>query len=197
MKIAQPHGQITLLDVAPDIVSKGCAQSRNIFGNFAEDFVCAALGLHPISINGKYDVCPDAKLLDIYWEVKSLRFNNKMPLYDHRMAKEATIPNLKYGILLHDFRNLLSVRELLDKCLAQPPALVAISASKIHEMAKEQKLRKPKPREGADKRIGYLREGYRDGYRNLSAKTIRENVTVTAKLNLNLYQEALTCYLYT
>lgn len=144
-----------------------------------EDVVCRALRLTPISISGSYDVCYDAGTYhrgkEIFFEIKSLRKHNKSPLYvfrlkkDVKATKQCGVP-LIYAFCIHNIESGCESQEEITKSLLSHPIQInLLPLSQVIELTKDLPLKQIKSDNGTN---GYNREGYADGYKNLSQKTI-------------------------
>jgi len=169
--IAPPDRQISLLDVAPIWNCDSNASARNAYGNAAQEIVWKTLSLNPIRINGNFEICFDAEKDGVYYEIKSVKRNGKLVIYDWRIKKESSsgVP-LFYAILIH---NLKGCREdiLTNMRLATVEILVC-EAVHIHELSKNFTLNKLN--KGDCNRSGYNRKGYIDGYYNIPVNKLRE-----------------------
>lgn len=171
MTIAPPDYQIPLLRIAPSWNITKNAQARNAYGTVAQELVCAALKLLPIPINGNYDCCFDAKGKDVFYEIKSVRRNGKLPLYTWRLVKESRSGvNLKYAILIHNVRK-SNGRHLVQEFANSGLSILVLDSIQVHKEAQKHPLRLVQNPNGSA-RSGYNRKGYQDGYRNLPVKAL-------------------------
>lgn len=191
-RIAPVHAQQLMLgSQLPDIPKlriSSNALARNVYGKIAEDVVCAALSLDPILINGKYDICFDATKDNIFYEIKSVHQKSKVVLYDFRMEKErdSKLP-VTYAILCHQIRGARSVTEVLNGYRANGLILLTAAASIIHGFAFACELNHLYKKAVTNKRTGYTRKGYNNGYRNLPAQFLVERSTFVTQLICHPY----------
>jgi len=173
MKIARAGKQTILLDVLPQYRLGSNADARNAYGAAAQEVVCAALGVHPIEINGNCGVCFDAEGDSMFYEIKSVRKGCKVVVYDCRMTKEelAGVP-LLYALLVHNMKGLRSSLAMWE-CLARETEILLCPAPVVHALARDEPLMHLS-KISADPRNGYSRAGYRDGYRNLPVSKVRQ-----------------------
>lgn len=172
MTIAPPDYQMQLLQVPPSFTITKNAQARNAYGTVASELVCAALGATPIRIHGGYEACFDAHCNDTYYEIKSVKRNGKVVIYDWRMGKEARSGvKLLYAILLHNVRG-SDGRKLVSDFINGGLTLLVLPAASVHAVAARQQLRKLLQL-SLDPRNGYTRRGYKEGYRNVPVAALR------------------------
>jgi len=171
-----------------EITSNG--QARNEYGKVVEEVIPAILGVNPIKNTGTHDIVFDAFGNGFYYEIKSLYHTSKLPLYEWRRLKdrEAEVP-LLYAVALHRVKGASTVREVWEKMSASLRTILVIPHEVVGNLALDQKLVCLKGRENIPEntRNGYARKGYRDGYRNVSAKSLKEAaphtlVTVTKEI---------------
>ena len=176
--------------VVPDREITSNGQARNEYGKVVEEVVPAILGVNPIKNTGTHDIVFDAFGNGFYYEIKSLYQSSKLPLYEWRRLKDesAKVP-LLYAVALHRVKGASTVREVWDRMGASLQTILLVPHDVVSRLALEQPLNFLKGRERIpeDTRIGYARKGYRDGYRNVPAKTLREVaphtvVTVTKEI---------------
>lgn len=171
--MAQPDRQIQLLDTPPRFKLGKNANARNAYGQAAQEIVCAALGLQPIRINGKCEICFDAKKDNTYFEIKSCHRSSKVVIYDWRMKKEAAVTDpVDYAILLHNARGIKDGSLILSTFAERGLDIIQLPASTVHEIAACHPLHTMKTQAVADKKCGYQRHGYKDGYRNVPVKEL-------------------------
>jgi hypothetical protein len=174
MTIAPPSSQLNLLTVAPSWQITKNAQARNAYGTVAQEIVCAALGLLPIPINGRYDCCFDAARGDTFYEIKSVRAGGKVVIYDWRMQKEERAEvDLHYAILCHRVRG-SDGRELVSAFAASGLTLLVLPATLVHAEARVCPLARMLKETPKSANAGYARKGYCDGYRNVPVAKLIE-----------------------
>jgi hypothetical protein len=149
----------------PSVLNAGSeGAARYIYGEAAQRIVYAHLGITPIPINGKFPICFDGCRGETYYEIKSLNFKRgKVVLYKWRMEKEesAGVP-LDYILVCHD---LSGDREDIVTAMAGRSIRFYILPSRIvHDAAKKTPLRMLK----REAKGGYARNGYKNGYHNVS-----------------------------
>lgn len=175
MKIARASGQRLLFDVPPRFRLGSNALARNAYGAAAQEIVCAALHLDPIAINGNCEFCADAERIGsgLFFEIKSCHRVGKTVIYDWRMKKEARVPvPLNYAILAHNCRKLDDGAALLQYFALGGLEIIELPASVVHECAAAEP-RQAAPASKEDRRCGYSRKGYADGYRNVPLAKLR------------------------
>lgn len=170
--------QLCLLDVLPVINCTSCASARNAYGNAAQEVVYRLLGVTPIRINGNYATCFDGVKGGVYYEIKSTRLKSgKVVVYDWRIGKEqAAGVTLHYLLVCHSLQGHRA--DILGTMLRLPVVIYSLPAPVLHDWALRCPLQKLK-RDARNKREGYYRGGYKDGYRNLPLKQITEHLTFT------------------
>lgn len=182
LTVAPPSAinQGDLFALPPKGEFKSIASARAFSGNVVEKLVVRALGLQPIPIDGKYDVCFDAAapLLDddcgpwTYFECKSVRYNSKVPLYEWRRRKdeEAGVP-LVYLICCHNTKGAKSHEEMTESMANTMREVLAVTPKEIDMLLKKENEKVCYV--DGDCTSGYNRPGYNEGYRNLSVRAIR------------------------
>jgi hypothetical protein len=167
-----PAEQLVLLDIAPSYTIASNGRARNAYGTIAQDIACAALNLRAVPIDGRCAICPDAEGRDgLLYEIKSVHRSGKLVIYDWRMEKEATLPELRYAIVVHQARCCRSIEALLE-AYAASLELWIVPASVIHQAALLCPLRRLL-KLSSDPRNGYSRKGYVRGYRNVPLTGLR------------------------
>ncbi len=178
--VAPASGQLCWIWYPPRICCNTSAEARNAFGRAAELIACHVLSIQSIPINGAYQTCFDGwepgkyREPGKYIEIKSTkRVGGKIVLYDFRMKKEeAVAESVDYIIACH---NISGERyDIVRAMLKNPLTLLRVPAQVIHAEARKTALHhiNTVASEGWSERNGYEREGYRDGYRNLSLKLL-------------------------
>lgn len=157
MKIARATGKQTFLFKLPDPVAKNnVSHKRNVMGTMAQDIVCEALDLFPISTNGNYDACFDAEKDGRFYEIKSVHSRSTVVIYNCRINNEIRANvNLTYAIFVH------------DKSL-----ILLIPSPLVYALALQVPLRyvKTERKRGEAGATGYNRKGYCEGYFLIRAK---------------------------
>lgn len=177
--LAKPSTQSALLEVRPIFTIEKNAQARNAYGEAAAQIACAALRLDSIPIDGSKAICFDAQdpRDGRYFEIKSVkRVGGKVVAYDWRMKKEAGagVP-CSYAILCHAVRSHRDGATLFDAFAAGGLELLVVSLETVHRIAAAQpKQRIKKERIAAAPETGYNRKGYKEGYRNVPVRDLRD-----------------------
>jgi hypothetical protein len=177
MTIAPPNNQITLeLGVQPIWNASNNASARNAYGAAAQEIACRTFGLDPIPINGNFEVCLDAKKNETFYEIKSVNIHGKLVLYDWRINKEqdAGVP-INYCVVVHHRKG--GRRDVLSWILSRKVIIIVCPMAVIHRLAMACPLNKPTSPEKHNKRNGYMRKGYCDGYRNLPVNKLISQMT--------------------
>lgn len=164
----------SLFEVPPDdapITSNG--QARNIYGQVVEEVVCRLMGLTPIQINGQFSINFDAGYGDTFYEIKSLNRSSKLPLYEWRRKKDGDSgAKLFYLLALHNVKGAKTKGEVWEKMGDTMKTLLLLPAKNVSTEATKYPLQQNSSRI-KNPRMGYNREGYKDGYRNVPAKGLR------------------------
>lgn len=168
--IARASGQIPLFYIPPRLDCRDNASARNAYGTAAQEIVCQTLGLHPIPIDGRCEICFDAEKDNVFFEIKSCFKWGKLVIYDWRMEKEAAAPVQScYAILIHKLRG---AREDIHSAMrAASIIIVTIPTAAVHAAAKTEPLRTLN-KTYESKRNGYSRAGYNRGYRNVPLQKV-------------------------
>ena len=191
--VAQP----CLLEVAPDVTFTEDAQARVHYGLIVEELVCAALDLIPLKINGKRDICFDAKSKSTYYEIKSLAYGSDSPIYGWRVKKEIESGHtVTYAFLEHKAKKCKGTLDLLD-VLAVPgnTRLTLVDLNLLVEFRKSQPIAGTKGKPNS----GYARGGYARGYRSVSPKKLverHEADTRVSSLTVELYDRRFSMDVY-
>lgn len=176
MKIKRASGQLSLLSVDPMLNASSNAEARNAYGTAAQLIVCESLGLFPIAIDGRYDICFDAELDGIFYEIKSVHKSGKLVVYDWRLEKEMACGVLCfYAIMVHNLRGARS--DILNCLRKNIHRIVVVPLDTISSAARKCPLNIPKPCLPDNKRNGYNRKGYCRGYRNIPVSMILKSVS--------------------
>lgn len=171
-KLAPASPQQSLFYQPPIINATGSASARNAYGAAAQELVIKLLDLEPIKINGQYSTCFDGKKGEDYYEIKSVKRGGSVVCYDWRMVKESEAEVMVYyAILIHQLKG---EREDIFQKFADHDLTVIVAPAKIvHTLAYQQKLYIQEPKDWwAEKRCGWVREGYNRGYRNVPVKVL-------------------------
>lgn len=197
MTIAPPDNQLVLLPTIPSWNITKNAQARNAYGSAAQEIVCATLQLTPIRVSGSYDVCFDAFGAGTYYEIKSVKHNGKIVIYDWRREKEvrAGVASKKYAVLCHRAPK-SNGKRLIQELTAAGLELFIMNAALIHELATRGPLHTlqsacPNPRSG------YHRHGYKDGYRNVPVSALRKASLTSETIQCRLVELEFSVTLHT
>lgn len=168
MTIKRHDGQLSLISVAPILNAGNTAQARTAYGTAAQIIVCETLGLLPIRIDGRFDVCFDAEKDGVFYEIKSVNVRGKVVIYDFRMKKEqAAGVTVFYAILVHRLR--CERADILPKMRESVVKICVVPLEKVVETALRYPL-VPVVKKNYPFRSGYDRKGYADGYRNIPVR---------------------------
>jgi hypothetical protein len=194
--LARADLQLPLLSIAPRYRITKNGQARNAYGTVAQEIVCAVLRLDPIRINGNCTICFDAERDGVFYEIKSVKRNGKVVLYDWRMEKEhASRVPLRYAILVHGVTR-SNGYDLFAEMVTSGLKLLIIDACTIHTLALTFPLCTPR-RTYLDPHNGYTRHGYKDGYRNVPVREIEKRLPDTEKQSRLLYNTRFSITLHT
>lgn len=187
MKLARAAAmtQLALLDLAPSLAIRNVAHARTVYGELAQVIACRALGLTPISIDGRCETCFDAERRDAaaaeaarFFEIKSVHRRGKLVLYQWRMEKEARFPGLVYVLVVHQARCCQNMVELVA-AYTRGLELWLVPSPVIHAAANLAPLRQHAAATVAHAapcaRNGHLRAGYVDGFKNVPLAGLRPN----------------------
>lgn len=174
--IAPADTQLRLFEHNRIISCSSTASARTRYGEAAQEIVCTALELLPIKINGNFSTCFDAFKDGIYYEIKSVKNNGKLVIYDWRIKKEQdSTVTLHYAILMHNIKEVRS--DIISAMCSSKLSILLVESAIIHKLALSCPLIRHKTYKS--KRNGYSRAGYKDGYRNLSVKSLFPYLTQT------------------
>ncbi|MEO0796639.1 MAG: hypothetical protein AAFX93_15830 [Verrucomicrobiota bacterium] len=175
----------------PDLIRfDSLAQSRNYYGDAAEDIACAALGAVRMTIDGRYDVCYDAKKGEDYFEIKSVKQSGECPIWNWRLEKDIkTGLSLFYVFVLHNVRKASDTFELWEGLAETVQEILIVPLPIVKELhaTKQTEGNKFKP---GTKDFGHYREGYCDGYRRIRITEFKAQLSRIEALefNVNGYQ---------
>jgi hypothetical protein len=186
IKPAPSFVQPWLLDVPPDKTFGTNGAARTHYGAVVQQSVCALLGLVEIRNSGNYDVvfdaaCPYTKR---FFEIKSVHYANKAPIYCWRREKEtATGLDPLYAFCLHHVRGARSMSECWQALTRDfSLAVVVLPLSEVNRLCDPLEVRQVvKERPGS--RMGYERKGYCEGYQNLPVRAILDAVHTVPKVH--------------
>ena len=169
LKPAPTHWQPDLIPVMPDKPITKNGEARTRYGRVVEEIVCSLLGLTDIPNSGSHDIVFDAhhKPTDTYCEIKSLRHNNKLPVYQWRLAKDMAceVP-LLYVLAIHRCTKQATLSDVWRTMAATISDIYILPAWWVYLESRRHPLRQLVKQE-LGSRMGYKRKGYCDGYRNL------------------------------
>lgn len=172
MELAAPTAQLAFFDVPAVLNATTVGSARYAYGEAAQNLVYAHLGIERIPIDSKKTVCFDGYQHGTYFEIKSLHFQKgKVVLFKARMEKDqaAGVP-LDYLLVLH---RLQGERTDITRAMASAPIVFyVVPASAVHSATEGQSLRTVS-QNGSN---GYNKEGYREGYYNLTLKRVIEGI---------------------
>ena len=169
LKTPPTHWQPDLLSVLPDKPITKNGEARTRYGRVVEEIVCALLGLTDIPNSGSHDVVFDAyhRPSDHYCEIKSLRHNNKLPVYEWRLTKDMQCDaSMLYVLAIHRCTKQVTLSDVWRTMAATISDIYVLPAWWVYLEAKKHPLRQLVKQEPGS-RMGYKRKGYCNGYRNL------------------------------
>lgn len=173
VKVIAPASQQQPLFYQPPVINcDSNASARNAFGIAAQELVYQCLGVTPIPINGNYTTCFDGVKDGTYYEIKSTKLSGgKVVVYDWRMEKEAAagVP-LRYLIVCHKISG--QREDVLAAMASKPVTIYSVPAEIVYRVAYASPLNTIKRDKVWSKRNGYEREGYKNGYRNISLRDL-------------------------
>lgn len=195
MRIASPSTQIDLLQVMPTRRAETNGAVRNVYGQFAQEYVCAALGLSPIPINGSCEICLDAKLGDTYYEIKSVKAGGSAVAYAWRLKKEKQSKlDINYIFFIHSIHGAKVFGGCLAQCILHPPTILICSLAQVRTQAAWSPLRKISSEKlsNASNRMGYARTGYKDGYRSININNLLKTSKLIGEISFTFYNVPLS-----
>jgi len=185
-KLARANPQITFpFQVMPLYPLDKEAQARVAYGSVAEGITCSVLSLRKIPINGKADICFDAEVGKFFFEIKSVKSTGKVIIYDYRMKREVKVRNVFYAILTHRVKSHKDPSTLFQTFIDNGLELFIAPAKIIKKTALECPLVTVEHEN--HKATGYNRVGYREGYRALPVKKLRNILPVTSERKFRIY----------
>ena len=171
--------QEMLFDIIPDKKLGTNGEARTRYGRIVEEIVCSLLGLTDITNSGTYDAVFDAFGHGAYCEIKSVRKNNKCPIYEWRRKKDraAKVP-LVYLLCMHECRGAKTLTEAFMTMAQTLNEIYVASLDTIDQWAEGEEIRQL-VKEEKGSRMGYKRKGYCEGYRNISATKVTQHHYLT------------------
>lgn len=163
------HYQPDLLEVLPDKPITKNGEARTRYGQVVETIVTRLLGLTDIPNSGTHDVVFDAfhHGSGSYCEIKSLRWRNKLPIYEWRRTKDRDCGVAPvYVIAVHHCTRQPTLAKVWEKMAASLQTIYVLPHWAVDLHARNQPLRQLVQQETGT-RMGYRRKGYCDGYRNV------------------------------
>lgn len=180
VKPPPPFWQPSLIDVLPDKPISRNGEARTRYGRVVEEIACELLGLSDIPNSGSHECVFDAfhHASGYYCEIKSLRRNNKIPVYEWRRAKdrECGVP-LVYVICIHDCRDRKTLADVYRTMASTMEMILVLPAWAIDLKARRCPLRRILAETPRDARQGYSRAGYCEGYRNVPYDDLLDTFT--------------------
>lgn len=140
------------------------ASARNCIGQVAQEFVCRALRVESLPIDGRREVCPDFD----GGEVKSVGKNNNALVYKWRLEKDLKHHDAESFIYVF-LRHSCSIKcenasDIARNLVSQRPNLLIVTLAELEQVLSARPVKRFSLFEkGEDPRIGYNRPGYRDG----------------------------------
>lgn len=155
-------------------------ESRVIYGEIVNQVVNALLGFENIPGSGSHDIVFDSFLRgrQTFIEVKSLRRNNKCPIYDFRRSKDRDCGKpLLYVFAIHDCKDAHTVGGIWLKMAETLKQVFVLPAWAVDLEARRHPLQTIKTsRTASGSRNGYQRKGYAEGYRNIPFTSLAASV---------------------
>jgi hypothetical protein len=183
LTIAPPETavQADLLTVQRDKAFETAGAARGHCGHVVEEVVTAGLGLTPIPIDGRYDVCFDAIRAGVYFEIKSVRHGGKAPIYVWRVNKELRAGvQVLYCFAEHNGRGLASFADLYAKIVPTIQHVHVVTLAEVRMLSDAEPVHAMATICNRSRRNGYQRAGYRDGYKNVPTAEIRRLARIAA-----------------
>lgn len=146
------------------------AQGRNLIGTIAASLAVRALpGAEELRIDGRKTVCPDFAFRGYEGEIKACSENHKRSvLYKFRMEKEAAYcdpARYLYVFVSHSAKSNVKDRSEVVRALVQNGlSLYCATLAEVMALVQGSKLRSVMVPENANRRVGYYRQGYSDGF---------------------------------
>ena len=180
--LARASRQLNLLNVDPILNCHSNATARNAYGQAAQIIVCDVIGLSPIPINGNYPICFDAEASGVFYEIKSCGPGHKIVIYNWRLKKELEAGvYVNYAILIHSLRGIrTNVLQAMRDC---KPKILILPLGCVKDVFDQHPTCYYNPRTPTQKRLGYARKGYKDGYKNIH---LNQLLNVPTKQIINL-----------
>lgn len=168
--------QLTLWDDEPRILLANKASARTLYGSLCERIASEALGLRRLKISGNFDACYDAQGdAGKLFEVKSVKRSGACPIWIWRMNKDKDVAaaghDVSYAFVTHNFSGAESSEQLWHGLSKTVKEIFVVPLGVMAELHKDAPFGGMKLGLGGS---GYDREGYRDGYRRVSVKTLRQ-----------------------
>ncbi len=183
--VDRPAEQTRLFE-EPDLIKfPTLASARTRFGDAAEEIACKALNLNRIPTDGRFDVCFDAQdNRGRFFEIKSVRQNSSIPLWNWRIEKDrkAGVP-LYYIVVCHDTGGVKDTRELWAGLAETVREVFIVPLGIMESFHSEGKHVTPK----TFKEHGSMRKGYCDGYRLVAVKKLRNRLQSASLTGFKLY----------
>lgn len=168
------------------------AASRNAIGDFAEEFVCRVMGLDRLKIDGRKNVCSDAKWDGNPVEIKSVGKNGRALLYKWRAEKEMKElgPFYTYVFVCHKCPiTVTHSRDVVKYFIDHPPTILMTTLGHIMGKLKGIEPRKFKLHDGKTyenkygRPAGFNRKGYIDGGWQFSLKILEAHQHSTKRID--------------
>lgn len=167
-------------ELLPDKRLTAPGEARTRYGKVVEEAVEALLGLEDIPNSGTHDIVFDAFLRqrETFCEIKSLRRNNKCPIYDFRRTKDRDCGKpLLYVFAIHDCKDAHTVGGIWLKMAETLKQVFVLPAWAVDLEARRHPLQTIKTaRTASGSRNGYQRKGYAEGYRNIPFTSLAASV---------------------
>lgn len=148
--------------------SGGQAHLRNLIGSVAAEIGSRVLHATLLPIDGRRKVCPDFCLRGYEGEIKSCRAGHRRStIYKFRLEKEAAYCDPEkylYVFLSHAASAMSDCREDVVGAFSKGVDLHCATLAEVMAGVQGATLRTMRVPPEPDKRVGYYREGYRDGF---------------------------------
>lgn len=156
-----------LFDTLPLIKKtfKSTAEARNEIGEIAAQYACRALGMTPLAVDGRQEICPDADWNGRKVEIKAVA-KGRAILYAFRAEKESRHfgKGYIYVFVKHSCRiTVKTTAEIIEHFTANPPVLLITSLAGVLKLVEGREPRAFNKNIDEASRNGWEREGYRDG----------------------------------
>jgi hypothetical protein len=144
------------------------AHMRNLIGSVAAEVASRILNAQLLPIDGRKTICPDFRFQKHDGEIKSCVRRRRALVYKHRLEKEQAHydpAEYLYVFVSHSASSNEKRREKVIESFKKGVDLHCCTLGEVATLLRGRKLRTVKlPPGEVDSRVGYYREGYRDGF---------------------------------